>query len=97
MAPLVPFIAPILAGTAAATTVYSAYDARKSRKQAAADSARERDALAQLQQEPEKAIPNANSDAVKRQRRRSIASMQRRRGRQSTILTGGDAGDRLGG
>ncbi len=86
----------ISAAVGAGTAVYSATESRKSRKQAELDAAKERDSLAALQQEKEAAIPSADSDAVRRARRRSIASMTRRKGRQSTILTG-DTTSGLGG
>ena len=80
-------------------TGISAIEQRKARKEAEKQAALERESLAALQAEPTPempAIPRANDDATRRARRRSIASRMRG-GRQSTILTGGDVSEPLGG
>jgi hypothetical protein len=92
--------AAITAGAAvagAATAAYSANEGSKARKSASAQSALDRQAMADLQGEPEISIPTADDASVRRARHRSIAGMQRRRGRQSTILTGDSVGAGLGG
>lgn len=82
---------------AAATTAYQATETRKARKQAASDAAAERDQLAAMQAAADKKIPTANDADVRRARRRSIAQLAQRRGRSSTILTGGESASALGG
>jgi len=87
-----------------AIAAVAAYGARDQHMDAqAAQSAAEnqaneqRAALAELQSEPEPVIPLNDDDAARRARRRSITSQMRRRGRASTILTGGtDTGSTLG-
>lgn len=61
------------------------------------EAARQRELIAAMrgEQSQEPTIPLADEAAMRRQRRRSIASLASRRGRQSTILTGG-GGDSLG-
>jgi len=88
--------AAIAMGVSAAAATYSTLEARKARKDAERQAALERDALADLQQEPEPVIPLADDITVKQTRRRSIASQMRRRGRSSTILTDTGAADVLG-
>jgi len=66
-------------------------------RMAAEEEALQRELIAQLrgEQTPDKQptpIPLADEEAMRRQRRRNLASIQRRRGRQSTILTGGGQG-----
>ena len=59
------------------------------------EAARQREFIAQLRGEQAKeavAIPIADADTMRRMRRRSLASIMQRRGRQSTILTGGGQG-----
>lgn len=69
-------------------TAYSAktqYDTQKEiRKQAEAELARQRDALASLQKEPPPTMPTPDDAAVKRA---SITELAKRRGRTRTILT----------
>jgi len=63
------------------------------------EAARQRELIAVMRGEQSKepaAIPLADEAAQRRMRRRSLASIARRRGRQSTILTGGGTGDSLG-
>lgn len=87
----------------AALTAVSAHeqrkDARKAREQAERDAAKQREALAALEQEPAPVLPTANDADTQRARRRSIISQLRRRGRSSTILTqgsGSGTGETLG-
>lgn len=42
-------------------------------------------------------MPGSDDEAVRRARRRKIASMQARSGRQSTLMSGGDGDVKLGG
>lgn len=59
------------------------------------EAARQRALIAEMREEKAEPIPIADEDTMRRNRRRSMASIMRRRGRASTILTGG-AQDRLG-
>lgn len=95
----------VVAGTSAAVAANQSSIANKRARNAAAAARKaageQTEALAALEQvekEPEAAIPTADSDAVRRQRRRSISRQLSTRGRQSTILTSPDAGSgsRLG-
>ena len=70
-----------LIGSAALGLISSDRAADRARR----DAAREREALAALQNEPEPSLPDP--EAIKRARRRSITGQMRRRGRASTILT----------
>lgn len=77
----------------------SAYESRKARKSAEREAERERQQIEAMQREAEVGMPTPDDDAARRARRRSMAGYSRRRGRQSTILTGdGSAGvsDALG-
>lgn len=76
---------------------------RKQRKQAEQAAEQERQTIESLQREiqaeaaqPEAAMPVPDDANAKRAQRRSITSQMRRRGRQSTILTGNPTGDPLG-
>jgi len=76
---------------------------RKMRKAAEEAARKERQAVEAMQREiqaeaeqPDKAMPTPDDDASRRAKRRSLSSFSRRRGRQSTILTGDVAGDTLG-
>lgn len=63
------------------------------------EAARQRQLLAQIrgeQEAPTSVIPLADEENMRRLRRRNLASIMRRRGRQSTILTSGGGGDALG-
>lgn len=82
----------VVAVATAAKAVVDYRSARKARKSAEEQAAKEREALAKLKSKPEPEMPTADSAATERARRRSIAAQLRRRGRQSTILTGGDGG-----
>jgi hypothetical protein len=65
------------------------------RRLADEEAARQRDFLALMRGEQAKepaAIPLGDEQAMRRMRRRSLASIMQRRGRQSTILTGGGQG-----
>jgi hypothetical protein len=84
-------LATALAGSAVAGGA-QALEARRARKRAEEEAAREREALAALQEEPAPIMPVPGDE--KKMRRRSIAGLARR-GRLSTILTG-STGDRLG-
>jgi len=85
-----------VAAVGAASAVDQHQSAKKARTAAEENAAKEREALAALQQEDEAPIPLADEDAIRKQRRRSIASQMRRRGRASTILTDSGTGDTLG-
>lgn len=88
-------VSAVVAAGAAASSANQQSIANKRAKNAAAEQKRIQDeqtqALQALEQEPEKPIPTANSDDQRRARRRSIARQLGGRGRQSTILTGGQA------
>jgi len=84
------------AAVSAASAVDQHRSAKKARKAAEENAAKEREALAALQQEAAAPIPLADEDAIRKHRRRSIASQMRRRGRASTILTDSGASDTLG-
>jgi hypothetical protein len=65
------------------------------KRMAEEEEARQRDFIAQMRGEQAKevaAIPIADAETLRRNRRRSLASIMQRRGRQSTILTGGGQG-----
>lgn len=84
-------------GTAAiGGQAYAAKRGRDQRKKAEAQSALEREALAEAMAEPEPVMPLPDDEAARRARRRSIAGQMRRRGRASTILTDSTIGDPLG-
>ena len=81
----------------AAATAYGAYNSMQARKDTERQAAQQREALAALEAKPIAVIPNADDDATKAARRRSIAGQMQRRGRQSTLLTDQDSGgDALG-
>lgn len=74
---------------------------RKQRKQAEQAAEQERQTIESLQREIQaeasaSPMPVADDATAKRAQRRSITSQMRRRGRQSTILTGNPTGDPLG-
>ncbi len=69
----------------------------RSAKKAAKAAQRQAEALEALAAEPETPIPIADDQAAAEARRRSIAQQIRRRGRQSTILTGPPGPTPLGG
>lgn len=77
-------------------TIAQSSSASRARRSAEAQSALEREALAELKAEPEPVMPVADNEAVRRAKRRSISGQMRRRGRASTILTDSGAGDVLG-
>lgn len=79
-------------GLSAAT----ALETKDARKDAERQAAKEREALAALQQEPEPVMPVPDDKAMRDARRRSISSQMRRRGRASTLLSE-SGGDGLGG
>lgn len=84
-------------GAAAVGSAVSSADTSRKARHSAEDQARlQREALAELQAEPEPEIPLADSSEVRQARRRSIAAQMRRRGRASTILTDTGTSDRLG-
>lgn len=91
--------AAVTVAATVATAVQGADDARRARHTAEANAQKQADALAALKGEPAPVIPVADSKAVNDAKRRSIADQMRRRGRSSTILTGGNdtgASDALG-
>lgn len=78
----------VAAAATVASSVYQGKQARDARKDAERQAELERQALAELQAEPEPTLPGPDDDAARRGRRRSITAQMRRRGRASTILTG---------
>lgn len=87
----------------AGASVYSARQSRKARQDAERAAHEEREAIRAMQREIQaeaaeanKAIPTPDDDASRRARRRSMSSYSRRRGRQSTMLTGDVSSDSLG-
>lgn len=85
------------APTAAGVTAGAGYlQNREMAKDAEAQAAAARAALAAEQAKAEKVLPIADEEAIRRARRRAIQSMQRRRGRAASIMTSG-GGDALGG
>ena len=87
----------IVVGATVAKGAVDAHEARKTRKSAEEQAAAEREQLAQLANVEEPVIPDADDESVKTARRRSISAQLRRRGRDSTILTGDTTSDTLGG
>lgn len=81
----------ITAAVTAGSAVSQHRDAKKAREEAERQAAEQREALAALESEPEVAMPTGDDEATRRARRRSISAQLRRRGRQSTILTGDDS------
>ena len=72
----------------------SVLETRKARKEAEAEAARQREALAEIQAEEPPELPTKASE--RRGRRRSIRDLLSRRGRRSTILSNQESGDSLG-
>lgn len=91
--------AALLTATAAAGGAVVVDDtSRKARNQAKDQAKEEAKRLAALAAQPELAIPEGDDAATARAKRRSISAQLRRRGRQSTILTGNaPGGETLGG
>ncbi len=83
------------AAAGAAQLAMGAEAANVAQRLADEEAARQREFIAAMQGEEQPAIPLADEASMRRMRRRSMASIMRRRGRQSTILTGG-GGDALG-
>ena len=86
----------VATAVAGASAVNANETGRKARNTAKDQAEASRKQMADIQAEGEVGIPTANDQDAMRTRRRSIASMQKRKGRQSTILTG-DAATGLGG
>lgn len=87
----------IMMAAAASAATTQAVESRKTRKSAEEQAALERQALADLKDDPAPVIPTGDDEATRRARRRSVSSLAQRRGRQSTILTGDSTvGDPLG-
>jgi hypothetical protein len=81
--------ASVAAGNVAKSVVDQEREARRARRQAEADAAKQR---ALLQAEIDKPPPRLPTDDDRRQAgRRSLRELARRRGRASTILTNQDA------
>ena len=82
------------AASAAGQTAIDLQGREIAKEQAEAEAARQRELIAAMREEkPEaEAVPIADEEAMRRRRRRSLASVMQRRGRQSTILTGGGQG-----
>jgi TRAP-type C4-dicarboxylate transport system substrate-binding protein len=92
----------IIGGAIIAGSAVSAREQRKARQAAERAAEEERQAIEALQREVQaeanKApMPVPDDDAARRARRRSVSGLARRRGRQSTILTGDVSSDSLGG
>lgn len=89
----------IIAGAMVGSAVVGAREQRKARQAAEEQARLERESIEALQRElaaSEKPMPTPDDDAARRARRRSISGYARRRGRQSTILTGDVSSDSLG-
>ena len=91
----------VVGAVTAGVSANQASIANKRAKNAQAAAKRQADeqtaALQALEQEPEAAIPTGDDQAIRRQRKRSIARQLARGGRSSTILTGeSGAGGTLG-
>lgn len=85
--------AELIGGALLGSVAKQAQEARRARRSAEREAERQRQELATLMAEKKPAIPDVDQKAV---RRRTIASLAKRRGRDSTILTDQSSGT-LGG